>query len=195
MSLLGLRSYAFITKLERFTRGHYKFAIIWQKKKLTSMFRLFTTSRALIVQLDILANPGEISKPENKNMKPGFHMILKESATSGITVGIYLLYLHRKIADGCRHNRHVFPFIYKCFNDRRYSAFKFLGANYANNMAAVNRRWLLSCQLALLVSYMNLRRRKYKRKRNHKFWVRDIFMQRRFHGQFRTLFQELHDLS
>ena len=34
------QSYAFIKKLERFTRGHYKFAIIWQTKKLTSMFRL-----------------------------------------------------------------------------------------------------------------------------------------------------------
>ena len=34
------QSYVFIKKFECFTRGHYKFAIIWQTKKLTSMFRL-----------------------------------------------------------------------------------------------------------------------------------------------------------
>ena len=34
------QSYAFTKKLERFNRGHYKFAIIWQTTKLTSMFRL-----------------------------------------------------------------------------------------------------------------------------------------------------------
>ena len=40
--------------------------------------------------------------------KAWFPYDLKESATSAITIGNYL---HRKIADGCRHNRHVFPFI------------------------------------------------------------------------------------
>ena len=58
-------------------------------------------------------------------------------------------------------------------------------------MAVLTKQKSLSCQAAVLVSYMKLRRRRNKSKRRHKFLVREIFLQRQEPGQFHTLFQEL----
>eukprot|EP00795_Rhopilema_esculentum_P005730 gene5730-10984_t len=58
-------------------------------------------------------------------------------------------------------------------------------------MAAVNKRLLLKARAFLLMAYMRLRKRRSKTKRKHKFWVREILLSRRQHGQFYTLYQEL----
>lgn len=55
----------------------------------------------------------------------------------------------------------------------------------------LNRKHLFGCQLALLMGSMMLLRRNNKTKRKHKCWIRGIFLRRREHGQFYTLFQEL----
>ena len=54
-------------------------------------------------------------------------------------------------------------------------------------MAAVNRRQKLAAIIMVLV----LLRRKKKGKRQHRFWVRDIFRKREELGVFHTLAQEM----
>ena len=81
-----------------------------------------------------------------KQLKPGFHMIwksLRRLRSRSETICIGRSQTVADTTDMCFHLYNV--------STITYSAFKFLGANYSNNMAEVIRRWFLSCQLALLV--------------------------------------------
>lgn len=59
-------------------------------------------------------------------------------------------------------------------------------------MAHVNTRFILLCQLKLLISILARRRKqKQKKRRSHRFWVRDIFKNRVEKGAFNSLIPEL----
>ena len=55
----------------------------------------------------------------------------------------------------------------------------------------LNRRFLLKCQLFLLIGYMRTRRRNISKQKKRKCWRRSIFLEREKLGQYHTLFKEL----
>ena len=62
--------------------------------------------------------------------------------------------------------------------------------------SSMNPRFVLRCQLFLLIGYMRIRRnrailKKKQMRRIRKCWVRSIFLERDKYGQYHTLFQEL----